>query len=119
MSKPDRLTLVSFALVAFALFVASSFVAAGDGKISCAQCHQTMFYGTDALALAVGSQGKIVARNVPTVLNTVLQFFQHYGGNRVDVEEQAVKANLAHLGKAYSAQPRLLPGRAPPALVVS
>ena len=63
-----------------------------DGKQSCAQCHQPMFYGTDALALSVGNQGKSIPRNVPTVLNTALQFSQHYGGNRVDVEEQAVKA---------------------------
>ena len=63
-----------------------------DGKQSCAQCHQPMFYGTDALGESVGNQGKIIPRNVPTVLNTALQFAQHYGGNRVDVEEQAVKA---------------------------
>ena len=63
-----------------------------DGKQSCAQCHQPMFYGTDALALSVGNQGKRIPRNVPTVFNTALQFAQHYGGNRVDVEEQAVKA---------------------------
>ena len=63
-----------------------------DGKQSCAQCHQPMFYGTDALAESVGNQGKRIPRNVPTVFNTALQFAQHYGGNRVDVEEQAVKA---------------------------
>jgi cytochrome c peroxidase len=63
-----------------------------DGKQSCAQCHQPMFYGTDALAESIGNQGKRIPRNVPTVLNTALQFSQHYGGNRVDVEEQAVKA---------------------------
>lgn len=63
-----------------------------DGKQSCAQCHQPMFYGTDALAESVGNQGKRIPRNVPTVFNTALQFSQHYGGNRVDVEEQAVKA---------------------------
>ena len=63
-----------------------------DGKQSCAQCHQPMFYGTDALPESVGNQGKRIPRNVPTVFNTALQFSQHYGGNRVDVEEQAVKA---------------------------
>ena len=63
-----------------------------DGKQSCAQCHQPMFYGTDALALSVGNSGAQIPRNVPTVFNTALQFAQHYGGNRVDVEEQAVKA---------------------------
>ncbi|MGD8790068.1 MAG: cytochrome c peroxidase [Burkholderiales bacterium] len=63
-----------------------------DGKQSCAQCHQPMFYGTDALSLSVGNHGQLIPRNVPTVFNAALQFAQHYGGNRVDVEEQAVKA---------------------------
>ena len=63
-----------------------------DGKQSCAQCHQPMFYGTDALPESVGNQGKRIPRNVPTVFNAALQFAQHWGGNRVDVEEQAVKA---------------------------
>ena len=70
-----------------------------DGKQSCAQCHQPMFYGTDALSESIGRVGKRIPRNVPTVLNTALQFSQHYGGNRVDVEEQAVKALPA--GLAY------------------
>jgi len=33
-----------------------------------------------------------IPRNVPTVLNTALQFSQHYGSKRGDVEEQAVEA---------------------------
>lgn len=68
-----------------------------DGKQSCANCHQPMFYGTDALATSVGNQGRALPRNVPTVFNTALQFVQHYGGNRVDVEEQAVKALMSPL----------------------
>jgi cytochrome c peroxidase len=63
-----------------------------DGRMSCAACHQASFYGGDALAQSVGNSGKQLPRNVPTVFNTALQFVQHYGGNRVDVEEQAVKA---------------------------
>lgn len=63
-----------------------------DGRMSCAACHQASFYGSDALAQSVGNSGKQLPRNVPTVFNTALQFVQHYGGNRVDVEEQAVKA---------------------------
>lgn len=63
-----------------------------DGKQSCAQCHQPMFYGTDSLAFSVGQKGTLLPRNVPTVFNTALQFAQHYGGNRVDVEDQAVRA---------------------------
>jgi cytochrome c peroxidase len=68
-----------------------------DGKQSCAQCHQPMFYGTDALAESVGNKGRELPRNVPTVFNTALQFAQHYGGNRVDVEEQALKALVSAL----------------------
>lgn len=87
-----------------------------DGRVSCGNCHLPMFYGTDALAQSVGNQGKILPRNVPTVFNTALQFAQHYGGNRVDVEEQAVKAlisPLAYGNKDYAAAEsklRALPG---------
>ncbi len=68
-----------------------------DGKQSCGECHQPMYYGTDALPRSVGNQGKVLPRNVPTVFNTALQFAQHYGGNRVDVEEQALKALVSPL----------------------
>jgi cytochrome c peroxidase len=87
-----------------------------DGKVSCGNCHQPMFYGTDALAVSVGNQGKILPRNAPTVFNTALQFVQHYGGNRVDVEEQAVKALVSPLAygnkdfAAAEARLRALPG---------
>jgi cytochrome c peroxidase len=63
-----------------------------DGVVSCAKCHQPTLYGTDALPQSIGNHDKMVPRNAPTVFNTALQFVQHYGGNRRDVEEQAVKA---------------------------
>jgi cytochrome c peroxidase len=87
-----------------------------DGKQSCANCHQPAFYGTDALPRSVGNQGKVLPRNVPTVFNTALQFAQHYGGNRADVEEQAVKALVSPLAygnadyAAAEARLRALPG---------
>jgi cytochrome c peroxidase len=87
-----------------------------DGKQSCAACHQPSFYGTDALPRSVGNQGKLIPRNAPTVFNTALQFVQHYGGNRVDVEEQAVKALISPLAygnadfAAAEARLRALPG---------
>jgi cytochrome c peroxidase len=68
-----------------------------DGVMSCAKCHQPSLYGTDALPRSIGNAGKIIPRNAPTVFNTALQFAQHYGGNRVDVEEQAVKATISAL----------------------
>jgi cytochrome c peroxidase len=64
----------------------------GDGHVSCAACHLPSYYGTDAMPQAMGNRGVVLPRNTPTVFNTALQFVQHYGGNRVDVEEQAVKA---------------------------
>ncbi len=77
-----------------------------DGKQSCAECHLPQYYGTDALPRSIGNSGKLIPRNVPTVFNTALQFAQHYGGNRVDVEEQALKAlisPLAYGNKDYAA----------------
>jgi cytochrome c peroxidase len=87
-----------------------------DGKVSCASCHQPSFYGTDALPVSMGNAGKFVPRNAPTVFNTALQFVQHYGGNRADVEEQAVKALVSPLAygnadyAAFEARLRGLPG---------
>ena len=87
-----------------------------DGKQSCAECHQPQYYGTDALPRSIGNSGKLIPRNVPTVFNTALQFAQHYGGNRADVEEQALKAlvsPLAYGNKDYAAAEaklRAIPG---------
>jgi len=68
-----------------------------DGVVSCAKCHQPTLYGTDALPTSIGNHGKVIPRNAPTVFNTALQFVQHYGGNRKNVEEQAVKALISPL----------------------
>jgi cytochrome c peroxidase len=87
-----------------------------DGKGSCGGCHNPYFHGTDALPRSVGIGGKVIPRNAPTVFNTALQFVQHYGGNRADVEEQAVKAltsSLAFGNADYAAAEtrlRALPG---------
>jgi cytochrome c peroxidase len=88
----------------------------GDGKVSCGGCHNPQYYGAEPIAQTVGFQGKVLPRNTPTVFNTALQFVQHYGGNRVDVEEQAVKALVspfAYANKDYAAAEaklRALPG---------
>lgn len=63
-----------------------------DGSSSCARCHQAGLYGTDGLQKSVGVLGRTLPRNAPTVLNSAGQFAQHFGGNRKDVEEQAMKA---------------------------
>jgi cytochrome c peroxidase len=63
-----------------------------DGTTSCARCHAPQLYGGDALTTSHGNHDRIGTRNAPTVLNTALQVKQHWGGNREDVEDQAVKA---------------------------
>ena len=76
-----------------------------DGRMSCAACHNPSYHGADSLALSVGVHGKLLPRNAPTVFNTPLLIAQHYGGNRVSVEEQAMKALLsphAYANKTYA-----------------
>lgn len=63
-----------------------------DGRTSCASCHSPSHYGADSLPQSVGVHGKPMPRNAQTVFNTPLLIAQHYGGNRVSVEEQALKA---------------------------
>jgi cytochrome c peroxidase len=63
-----------------------------DGRTSCATCHSPSHYGADSLPTSVGVHGRLMPRNAQTVFNTPLLVAQHYGGNRVSVEEQAWKA---------------------------
>jgi cytochrome c peroxidase len=63
-----------------------------DGKVSCAICHQPAHYGTDGLALSRGPDGRVTARNAPTVLNAALQVSQGWRGDWPNVESQAVAA---------------------------
>ena len=65
-----------------------------DGTVSCARCHQPSLYFTDGLPKAIGVKDRLNPRNSPTVLNAALQFVVHWRGDRVDVEDQAVKALL-------------------------
>jgi cytochrome c peroxidase len=63
-----------------------------DGTVSCSRCHQPTLYGTDALPLPVGNQNRVNPRNAPTVLNAAGEFVAHWRGDRVNVEDQAIKA---------------------------
>ena len=94
-STPERPVTPELVALGRALFFETR--VSTDGRMSCAACHQASFYGGDALPMSIGNGGKQLPRNVPTVFNTALQFAQHYGGNRVDVEEQAVKALVSPL----------------------
>ena len=63
-----------------------------DGRQGCVSCHSPSYHGGDSLPLSMGVHGKVLPRNAPTVFNTSLLVAQHYGGNRTNVEDQAVKA---------------------------
>lgn len=63
-----------------------------DGRTGCVSCHNPAYYGADSLPQSVGVNGARLPRNAHTVFNTPLLISQHYGGNRVSVEEQAMKA---------------------------
>jgi cytochrome c peroxidase len=65
-----------------------------DGTISCAICHRPALYGTDALPSSIGVEHRSNPRNAPTVLNAALQSWQHWRGDRANVEEQASKSLL-------------------------
>ena len=116
-STPERPIMPARVELGRALFFETR--VSSDGKQSCGECHQPIFYGTDALAESVGNKGRQLPRNVPTVFNTALQFTQHYGGNRADVEEQALKALLSPLAygnadyAAAEAKLRAIPGYRP------
>ena len=63
-----------------------------DGRTGCVSCHNPTYYGADSLPQSIGVYGVRMPRNAHTVFNTPLLVAQHYGGNRVSVEEQAMKA---------------------------
>ncbi|MFN5099926.1 MAG: cytochrome-c peroxidase, partial [Burkholderiaceae bacterium] len=63
-----------------------------DGRTGCVSCHNPTQYGADTLPRSVGVHGELKPINAQTVYNTPLLVAQHYGGNRVSVEEQAWKA---------------------------
>ena len=76
-----------------------------DGRTGCVSCHSPSHYGADSLPRSVGVNGVVLPRNAHTVFNTPLLIAQHYGGNRVSVEEQAWKAltsPLAYGNKSFA-----------------
>lgn len=113
-STPERPINPSLVALGRALFFETR--VSTDGRQSCAACHNPSLYGSDAMGTSVGNAGRGLPRNVPTVFNTALQFKQHYGGNREDVEEQALKALVSPLAYgnadygAAEARLRAIPG---------
>lgn len=60
----------------------------GDGKISCASCHDLANGGDDGRPLPLGANGKTGLVNAPTVYNAALNFVQFWDGRAATLEDQ-------------------------------
>ncbi|MFA6599756.1 MAG: cytochrome c peroxidase [Candidatus Omnitrophota bacterium] len=61
----------------------------GDGKISCATCHDLALGGTDREKVSTGIRDQLGPINAPTVFNAVFNFVQFWDGRAKDLKEQA------------------------------
>jgi cytochrome c peroxidase len=71
-----------------------------DGRISCASCHDPKLAFTDGRATASGIEGRLGARNSPTLLNAMFNTGQFWDGRADKLEDQAVQplVNLLEMG---------------------
>jgi cytochrome c peroxidase len=71
-----------------------------DGRISCASCHDPKLAFTDGRATASGIEGRLGARNSPTLLNAMFNTGQFWDGRADRLEDQAVQplVNLLEMG---------------------
>ena len=60
----------------------------GNGRVSCASCHNLSRAGTDGLRHSPGLNGKMTELNTPTVLNAALNFRQFWDGRADTLEMQ-------------------------------
>jgi len=60
----------------------------GNGRISCAHCHDLGRGGMDGRKVSIGIDGKPTAVNAPTVFNAALNFKQFWDGRADSLESQ-------------------------------
>ena len=75
----------------------------GNGRVSCASCHDLGKGGGDARALSVGFTGKRTGVNAPTVFNAALNFKQFWDGRADSLEAQIdqVVQNPVEMGSTW------------------
>jgi cytochrome c peroxidase len=75
----------------------------GNGRVSCASCHDLAQGGADGRARSPGLRGRPTARNAPTVLNAALNFRQFWDGRAATLEQQAeaVVSNPDEMGGSW------------------
>lgn len=60
----------------------------GNGRVSCASCHDLGKGGADGRARSMGVRGKLTDVNAPTVLNSAFNFRQFWNGRADSLEAQ-------------------------------
>ncbi|KQV54363.1 MULTISPECIES: cytochrome-c peroxidase [unclassified Duganella] len=82
----------------------------GNGRLSCATCHQLAHAGADGLARATGLDGKPLPHNTPTILNAALNFRQGWNGAAATLEQQVARVveNPQEMGASWPAVVRAI-----------
>lgn len=62
----------------------------GNGKMSCATCHNPNAGWSDGLATARGHEGKVLARATPTIVNVAYNTILMWDGRAPNLEKQAL-----------------------------
>ena len=65
-------------------------ILSSDRSISCASCHIPQFAFADTLAFSHGVNGKMTARNTPSVMNMAARDIYFYDGRAASLEAQVV-----------------------------
>jgi len=75
----------------------------GNGRVSCASCHDLSKGGGDGRDRSVGLNGGLTSVNAPTVLNAALNFKQFWNGRAESLEAQAdhVMQNPVEMGSKW------------------
>ncbi len=75
----------------------------GNGRVSCASCHDLTKGGADGLDRSIGLNGGLTAVNAPTVLNAALNFKQFWNGRAESLEAQVdhVMRNPVEMGSEW------------------
>jgi cytochrome c peroxidase len=75
----------------------------GNGRVSCASCHDLTKGGADGLDRSIGLNGGLTVVNAPTVLNAALNFKQFWNGRAESLEAQIdhVMRNPVEMGSDW------------------
>lgn len=79
----------------------------GNGKVSCASCHDTNTGGADGQVRSRGVNSRVTRRNTPTVFNAAFNFVQNWDGRAESLEEQ-LDNHLSENGEMLSDWSRVI-----------